>query len=287
MASATPPPRSCCVRAALQQVRNLYARTPPSSDYPPISSIPPTSPERISAASSKEPLETPLLFSSSPLAAPYLATDTVLYLAYGSNLAAETFLGVRGIRPLSATNVSVPTLRLTFDLAGIAYKEPCFANVAPRKLPKPPKLPPGFPDPPEIPHPPPGYTVPPVNAAAAQDAPARLMATAYGDRGWDKGLVGVVYEVTAADYATILRTEGGGAAYKDIMVPCLEIPTRPPGIPEKPSPPEVPRPFWAHTLYAPIIQHGLGTATGTGTRRMLLLAAGTVMMVVVKTRSIG
>lgn len=90
------------------------------------------------------------------------------------------------------------------------------------------------------------------------------MATAYGDRGWDKGLVGVVYEVTAADYATILRTEGGGAAYKDIMVPCLEIPTRPPGIPEKPSPPEVPRPFWAHTLYAPIIPTRPGDGDGNG-----------------------
>ncbi|KAI7198557.1 hypothetical protein KC316_g11445 [Hortaea werneckii] len=54
--------------------------------------------------------------------------ESVLYLAYGSNLSNETFRGNRGIKPLSQINVQVPSLRLTFDLPGIPYAEPCFAN---------------------------------------------------------------------------------------------------------------------------------------------------------------
>ncbi|KAK6538121.1 hypothetical protein TWF694_011003 [Orbilia ellipsospora] len=59
--------------------------------------------------------------------------DNVKYLAYGSNLSAETFLGKRGIKPLSQVNVRVPSLALTFDLAGVPYKEPRFANVRARE----------------------------------------------------------------------------------------------------------------------------------------------------------
>ncbi|KAF3930905.1 hypothetical protein ABW19_dt0206440 [Dactylella cylindrospora] len=59
--------------------------------------------------------------------------ENVKYLAYGSNLSAETFLGRRGIKPLSQANVRVPSLTLTFNLAGVPYKEPRFANVRPRE----------------------------------------------------------------------------------------------------------------------------------------------------------
>ncbi|KAF3224747.1 hypothetical protein TWF191_005913 [Orbilia oligospora] len=59
--------------------------------------------------------------------------ESVKYLAYGSNLSAETFLGRRGIKPLSQVKVRVPSLTLSFDLAGIPYKEPRFANVRPRE----------------------------------------------------------------------------------------------------------------------------------------------------------
>lgn len=229
--------------------------TASTEDYPPISSIPRTSPQRLENACPKPAFSVDeLLRSSSPIAAPYLSdpsTLTVLYLAYGSNLSAETFLGRRGIRPISSMVVSAPSLRLTFDLPGIAYKEPCFANVALRKLPKPPKLPPGVPDVPDVldvpdlPKPPPyggGFPSPP-------------SAQAHGDSEWKQGLIGVVYEVTPEDYAKIIKTEGGGAGYQDILVPCIEIPKPEPSIPEKPPPPvpELPRPFLAHTLYAPQI----------------------------------
>ncbi|KAL8866135.1 MAG: hypothetical protein Q9198_009023, partial [Flavoplaca austrocitrina] len=50
--------------------------------------------------------------------------QTYLYLAYGSNLASSTFQGVRRVKPLAALNVVVPSLTLTFDLAGFPYSEP-------------------------------------------------------------------------------------------------------------------------------------------------------------------
>ncbi|KAL3417930.1 gliotoxin biosynthesis protein [Phlyctema vagabunda] len=134
--------------------------------------------------------------------------STVLYLAYGSNLSAETFIGTRGIKPLSATNVHVPSLDLTFDLAGIPYREPCFANSRWRK---------------------------------------ETSATDYHKDRWHKGMIGVVYEVTLKDYATIIATEGGGTSYEDVVVDCYAI--------EKGSktvdPVPVTIPFKAHTLLCP------------------------------------
>jgi hypothetical protein len=165
----------------------------------------------------------------------------MLYLAYGSNLCAETFQGRRGIRPLSQINVSAPSLRLVFDLPGLPYSEPCFANTAPRKVPKlpdPPKMPP------DLPHPP---TYPPTATRDQRDGQEKMLP---GDPVWDKGLVGVVYEVTPEDFATIVATEGGGASYADILVPCLPLPPRM-AVPEKPEWPELPKMFLAHTLYAP------------------------------------
>ncbi|PHH85283.1 hypothetical protein CDD83_656 [Cordyceps sp. RAO-2017] len=142
--------------------------------------------------------------------------QTVLYLAYGSNMAAATFLGMRGIRPLSQINVSVPSLRLTFSLRGVPYWEPCFANVGFRDLP--------FRDLP--------------------DKAAGLPETHREGAGWDGSLMGVVYEVTAKDYRTILRTEGAGSSYKEIVVPCIPIKN-------KLFEADKAKPFLAKTLYAP------------------------------------
>ncbi|KAK3335809.1 hypothetical protein B0T19DRAFT_19163 [Cercophora scortea] len=228
-----------------RQLQSLSAIPPkPVSSCPPISSLPRTSAARLSA-----PDATPSLFSSGPIAPPSPAAPSkpasVLYLAYGSNLSAETFLGKRGIRPLSKVNVAAPSLRLTFDLPGLPYLEPCFANTALRKLPgKPPKFPPGVPDIPDIPHNPPTATTWTHNTGnQAEDTPA-------SSRGavWNNGLIGVVYEVTPADYAKIIATEGGGMSYQDILVPCLTLPANV-GVPERP--PEIPLPFLAHTLFAP------------------------------------
>ncbi|OLN93248.1 hypothetical protein CCHL11_07609 [Colletotrichum chlorophyti] len=216
MTTPTPQEPTCLLRR-FQETTFKSSRRPKAS-YPPVSSIPRTSASRLAAAAADGPT----------------AQSTVLYLAYGSNLSAETFLGMRGIRPISRVNVSAPALSLVFDLPGLPYREPCFANTAPRKVPN---LPDPT-DPPKLPPIPP----PPQPSSAAHDD-ARL--------GWDKGLFGVVYEVTPEDYATIVATEGGGTSYADILTPCVPLPPRV-SVPEKP-PIDIPRPFLAHTLYAPSI----------------------------------
>ncbi|KAI1734449.1 hypothetical protein F4680DRAFT_453974 [Xylaria scruposa] len=203
----------CCLRR-LWNSPTWYRRAPVPKSYPPISSIPKTSHERLALASPDNPSAT---------------AKTILYLAYGSNLCAETFLGRRGIRPISQINVSAPAFDLSFDLPGIPYNEPCFANTRPRKIPKPPV----------IPGKPPKFPPPPYSAAPPASKPT-----------WSKGLYGVVYEVTPEDYANIIKTEGGGQGYHDVLTPCFELPPAL-HVPEKPPFPELPKPFLAHTLYAP------------------------------------
>lgn len=152
-------------------------------------------------------------------------SSTVLYLAYGSNLCAETFQKRRGIRPLSQTNVVVPELTMTFDLAGLPYLEPCFANTK--------------------------YRDQKASTSTADEKSALLTGECpppkYRKARWKKGLVGVVYEVTTKDYAHIIATEGGGASYQDILVNCYELSPGEDVVPPNPTSP----PFKAHTLYAP------------------------------------
>ncbi|KAF6804305.1 gliotoxin biosynthesis protein [Colletotrichum sojae] len=213
-------------------LRRIHEATFPPPRAPAPAPRQPASSSRVPRTSASR------LAAASPVAASTPGTNTepntVLYLAYGSNLSAETFLGARGIRPVSQVNVSAPSLRLVFDLPGLPYREPCFANTAPRKVPKIPDEPPKFPP---IP-PPPGVTVTGNSSNG-------------GSNGWDKGLYGVVYEVTAQDYATIIATERGSSPYADILVPCIPLPARV-TVPEKP-PIDIPRPFLAHTLYAPSV----------------------------------
>jgi hypothetical protein len=138
--------------------------------------------------------------------------STVLYLAYGSNLCKTTFEGRRGIKPLSQLNVVAPDLVLTFNLCGIPYIEPCFANVR-------------------------------YHDELAQETTA-LVRTGSG---WDKGLVGVVYEVTREDFAIIIATEGGGASYQDVLVDCYPLDDKENVVPTNPTS----QPIKAHTLLSP------------------------------------
>lgn len=142
----------------------------------------------------------------------------IFYLAYGSNLSSKTFRGVRGIKPISQQNVHCPSLTLTFDLPGVPYMEPCFANTR--------------------------YSSP---------APPPQEGTDYHKVRWTKGVVGVVYEVTREDFQTIIATEGGGSSYQSISVPCHPLP---PNISEVPEVPEK-ESFIAHTLYSPPRPDGL------------------------------
>lgn len=161
------------------------------------------------------------------------AEGTVFYLAYGSNLSIETFRGKRGIKPLSQVNVQVPSLRLTFDLPGVPYVEPCFANTARRN--------------PE--NDPPHDSQPAFLSEKSEPSYQRKGKPHYRKDRWHKGLIGVVYEVTPEDYAHIIATEGGGSSYQDILVDCHPLDASDPAraIPQNPTTP----PFKAHTLFAP------------------------------------
>lgn len=159
---------------------------------------------------------------------------TVLYLAYGSNLTSKTFRGMRGIKPLSQVGVFVPELRLTFDLPGIPYAEPCFAGTQYRDV---------------------SPTHDEANHSDSEELSekANLMGSAiprYHKRRWSKPLVGVVYEVTLADYAKIIATEGGGRGYRDGVIDCHAFPdsyNSSDPVPEYPSTPA----FKARTLLSP------------------------------------
>ncbi|KAK2612743.1 hypothetical protein QQS21_001194 [Conoideocrella luteorostrata] len=186
--------------AALDKTE-VSIRQPLKGSYPPVSSIPTTSTDRLERAAEN------VTVKCQPSSA-----NTVLYLAYGSNMSAKTFLGVRGIRPLSQINVYSPSIRLTFDLPGIPYREPCFANVGFRNVP--------------------------------EKKRNHFGESVHDDMEWDGGLIGVVYEVTQEDYRTIMRTEGAGSSYKEIVVPCYPIG------PKETCPQGGPRSFLAKTLYA-------------------------------------
>lgn len=108
-------------------------------------------------------------------------------------------------------NVHVPSLDLAFDLPGIPYIEPCFANSRWRD-----------------------QNAPPANNDYHKDR-------------WHKGMIGVVYEVTPEDYRTIIATEGGGASYQDVVVSCYMIPAGTRIVNPVPSG----SPFKAHTLLQP------------------------------------
>ncbi|KAF2624312.1 hypothetical protein BU25DRAFT_157566 [Macroventuria anomochaeta] len=202
-----------CYRKVIGRLGSLGRRdNRPKRVFAPV---PKTSQGRLDASLHDAPLDASAI-TPSDVSAAREKGKTVLYLAYGSNLCNETFRGVRGIKPLSQVNVLVPSLRLTFDLAGIPYAEPCFANSA-RRTPSAP--------------------------APSPDEPH------YHKDRWQKGLVGVVYEVSLSDYAHIIATEGGGASYHDILIDCHVLPAAP-TVPSHPTT----APFKAHTLFAPAVR---------------------------------
>jgi hypothetical protein len=112
------------------------------------------------------------------------------YLAYGSNLSEKSFLQRRGIKPLRSLAVWSPEFQLAFNLPGLPYVEPRFANVI--QVPEEKRNKDGWDE-----------TKP---------------------QPWGTGLVGVAYYVTSEDMAKILITEGGGSSYQVVQVDCEEVP---------------------------------------------------------------
>ncbi|KAJ5167677.1 uncharacterized protein N7482_003271 [Penicillium canariense] len=254
---AAPPPTECRFSAIepLTWLRGLLPTSLTRSTSPQTRPLPTTTTDRRRASIIAASLDQDAHLSEKiakqqetgvELAGTAAEGETVLYLAYGSNLASQTFRGMRGIKPLSQIPVLVPELRLTFDLPGIPYAEPCFAGTQ-------------FRDP---------------NAAYDRQIESEdddtslldgefmpekelvLVETREVQRSeasrnrWHKPLVGVVYEVTLADYAKIIATEGGGRGYRDIVIDCY--PFEKDFKPSDPVPnhPET-MPFKAHTLLSP------------------------------------
>lgn len=206
-----PSASACVVRRVFNNLRCTNNNAPRTRTYAPL---PPPSKDRLEASLTETSLDVGTL-SRSDISTAEDKGKTVLYLAYGSNLCNETFRENRGIRPLSQINVLVPSLKLTFDLPGVPYHEPCFGNSALR------------------------------NPEFKENA----MGEKYHKDRWHKGMVGCVYEVTPTDYAHIIATEGGGASYQDILVTCYPLPSDPTEtVPERPTS----MPFRAHTLFAPV-----------------------------------
>lgn len=167
---------------------------------------------------------------------PTKGSDSVFYLAYGSNMQDETFLGRRGIRPLSQVNVLVPGVTMTFDMAGIPYLEPCVAGAQ--------------------------FTSD-LDAAAAgreaeADADVDLENTPLLDAPschsssssprWTKPMVGVVYELTPEDYRRVIATED--TRYREVEVDCHPFPASYRSEDPTPENPDTPS-FKALTLMSP------------------------------------
>lgn len=159
---------------------------------------------------------------------------TVLYLAYGSNMDTRTFSKCRGIKPVSLVNVYVPELELTFDLAGVPYREPCFATARYRQSPSPSTL---------------------GNSDKDDEKHALLSDTGKDTRGhWAKPLIGVVYEITVRDYAWMIATESGGRGYIERVITCYPFSDSYDPADEVPDHPSTP-PFKAHTLLSLLADH--------------------------------
>jgi hypothetical protein len=198
--------------------------------------LPKPSPGRLLASLKETPFNLERRESTAEIAREH---GTVLYLAYGSNLCYQTFQKSRGVKPLAQVNVLVPELRLTFDLPGLPYAEPCFANTA-RRDPTGPK------DDDEL-------DKLEKELAGSESDPLTQKKPKYHKDRWSKGLVGVVYEVSPSDYAHIIATEGGGSSYQDILVSCYPLSDGDDVVPEHPD--SLGKPFKAHTLFSPPTPH--------------------------------
>ena len=104
---------------------------------------------------------------------------TVWYFGFGSNMKSTTMTS-RGIKILDKKVVKVPSHILTFDVFGLAYSEPSMASIA-------------------------KYTYSaPVDNDDIRDRPPDVH--------------GVAFHITAADLTRLIASEGGGVAYREIMI---------------------------------------------------------------------
>lgn len=102
--------------------------------------------------------------------------------AYGSNMSSETFQSHRGIMPVETVPVHVPALTLTFDIYGIPYQDLAISSISRIKQ----------------------------------------MSGAGGQSAWttpsSPAKHGTACLVSWENYVSIVGSEGGGSAYKEVEV---------------------------------------------------------------------
>ncbi|TDL18195.1 hypothetical protein BD410DRAFT_806733 [Rickenella mellea] len=136
------------------------------------------------------------ILTTSPTSFSSHRSSPLWYLAYGSNLSSNTFKGRRGIKPIDQRNVLVRGLELTFDLQGLPYLEPRFANCR-------------FAD-----------------VGQYDGSKENGGGDGVEDPWTGKGaLIGVAYLITPEDFAKVLATEGGGSSYKMVAVTARVLPS--------------------------------------------------------------
>ncbi|RHZ46030.1 uncharacterized protein CDV56_103712 [Aspergillus thermomutatus] len=111
---------------------------------------------------------------------PNVPDKPIWYFAYGSNMKSSV-MKARGITPLSAQAVVVPSHILCFDIFGIPYAEPSFASIAP---------------------------MPRGTAGSTNDKDGQSLVPVHG----------VAYLLTPDDYRRLVLTEGAGVGYHEITV---------------------------------------------------------------------
>ncbi|KAL5521912.1 hypothetical protein ACEPAF_1766 [Sanghuangporus sanghuang] len=122
------------------------------------------------------------------------------YLAYGSNLNSSVFKRRRGIKPLEERHVLVEGLELAFDLPGLPYVEPRFANC---------RFATGSSD---------NALVSGNDDKVAEFVQCRGDIDLNGPWTGEGALIGVAYLVAPKDFACVIKTEGGGSGYKIMSV---------------------------------------------------------------------
>lgn len=107
--------------------------------------------------------------------------DSVWYFAYGSNMRSSVMAN-RGMTPLDKVLVKIPTHVLTFDIFGMPFSEPSMASIAPK-------------------------------SQVTTDTVLRL-----GPPAELPPIHGIAYLITRADYVALVKSEGGGSAYREIAI---------------------------------------------------------------------
>jgi hypothetical protein len=128
-----------------------------------------------------------------------MATDgdkAVWYFAYGSNMKSAV-MHRRGMKPLAVKRLVVPSHVLTFDIFGVPYSEPAMASIAERG------------------------TVAVRGGGEGGVGTARTIGGLHDSPEshlWPPPVHGIGYLLSAAEFSSLVVSEGAGTAYSEVEV---------------------------------------------------------------------